>query len=269
MSRKELLEKIRETNPLVHNITNIVVANDVANVLLAIGASPFMADAKEEMEEVSHFSNALVLNIGTLNERAIESMILAGKACNKQGVPVLLDPVGASATSFRKRVVKQLFEEITFTAIRGNAGEMASIAGVEWKAKGVDAGEGSASTVEIAQKVANDKKCVVAISGKQDVLSDGKKTYIVSNGHKRMSGITGSGCMLSGLSGAFVGVAKDQALKAMVASHIGFGIAGERAALREDVQGPGTFRAALIDELEKLTPEEIESKAKIEVTNNE
>lgn len=264
MLNVELLIKIREDNPLVHNITNYVVANDVANVLLAVGASPMMANEKEEMSEIAQFSNALVLNIGTLNHSVLESMIIAGKAANKQGVPVILDPVGVGATSFRKRAVQKLFEEIDFTAVRGNAGEIAILADVDWEAKGVDAGKGSAPLLETVRKVAKAKDCIVAISGKEDMISDGIKIYICKNGHKRMSGITGTGCMLSGIVGAFAAVEKECMLDAVIAAHIVFGLAGEQAAKREDVQGPGTFRTALIDELEKISPEDVKKNAKLE-----
>lgn len=263
MYKNELLKVLRLKNPLVHTITNKVVANDVANVVLAIGASPFMADSKEEMEDVAQLSDALVLNIGTLNSDIVESMLLAGRYANKKGVPVVLDPVGVGATSFRKKAVKKLFEEINFTAIRGNAAEIATLAGVDWDSKGADSGSGSASLLTISRKVANEKQCIVAISGKEDVISDGKKINIITNGHKRMAGITGSGCMLSGISGAFIAAANDQVMEAMITAHIVFGIAGERAAIREDVQGPGTFRAALIDELEKVSLEDMIKGAKL------
>lgn len=146
------LEKVREKGPLVHNITNIVVANDSANGLLAIGASPIMASAKEEMAELAKMADVLVINIGTLDGELVEAMKIAGRAANVAGTPVVLDPVGVGATSYRRKVVQELLSEIKFAAIRGNAGELAAIAGEVWEAKGVDAGVGSADVLTIAEK---------------------------------------------------------------------------------------------------------------------
>lgn len=148
------LQKIRQNRPLVHNITNIVAANFSANGLLALGASPIMAAAIEEMESVPALSNAVVINIGTLIGKEVEAMELAGKTANRLGIPLILDPVGVGATPFRRQTVETLVDQIHFTAIRGNAGELATLAGVEWQAKGVDAGEGSHNVVEIAQQIA-------------------------------------------------------------------------------------------------------------------
>lgn len=251
------LKTIREKNPLVHNITNKVVANDVANCTIAIGASPFMADAVEEMEEAASNSETLVLNIGTLNNQIIESMLNAGKSANQAGVPVVLDPVGVGATTYRKNVVQRLLNDISFDVIRGNLGEMATLAGVKWNSKGVDSGVGDASSLDIAEKAAKDKKCIIAISGEQDVISDGDRTVTISNGHKYMSNITGSGCMLSGIIGAHVSVSDNSTFEAVQAAHVSFGIAGEKAGNREDVLGTGTFRNALIDELYQLTSQDI------------
>lgn len=262
MINNTFLETIREKNPLIHNITNKVVANDVANCTIAVGASPFMADAVEEMEEASSNADALVLNIGTLNKPIVESMLAAGKSANKNGVPVVLDPVGIGATSYRKSVVKQLLNEISFEVIRGNTGEIATLAEVEWKAKGVDSGSGDVSSKDIVKQVAINEKCIVAISGEEDVISDGDRVAVISNGHKYMSKITGSGCMLSGVIGGFVSVSRNNIFEAVQMAHSAFGIAGEKAANRQDVLGNGTFRSALIDELYNLTAEDITNRYK-------
>jgi len=257
MLNNTFLETIREENPLVHNITNKVVANDVANCTIAIGASPFMADAVEEMEEAASNADALVLNIGTLNNQIVESMLTAGKAANKNEIPVILDPVGVGATSYRKNVIERLLNEMSFDVIRGNIGEIATLADVQWNAKGVDAGSGEVSSIEIVKQVAENEKCVVAVSGEQDVISNGDKVVTISNGHKYMSKITGSGCMLSGIIGAFISVSRNNIFEAVQIAHNAFGIAGEKGADRRDVYGNGTFRSALIDSLYNLTPEDI------------
>lgn len=260
-----LVKQVKEQSPLVHNMTNQVVANDIANSLIALGASPIMAYAPEEMEEVASFAKAVVLNIGTITSEVAKSMIIAGETANKNNIPVLLDPVGVGATCFRQKIVEELFSRVTFTAIRGNVAEIAALAGVEWQAKGVDAGEGSGSKEEIAEKLAKDKNCVVAISGEKDILSDGQTTYAIANGDALMGSITGSGCMLSGVSGAFVGANPEQVLESLLEAHVYYGIAGEKAAARSDVKGPGTFRSAFMDELAQVTEEELKNRAKVEV----
>lgn len=265
MSYETIVNQVRESSPLVHNMTNQVVANDVANSLIALGASPIMAYAPEEVEEVASFSKAVVLNIGTLTKDQIESMVRAGKAANKQQVPVILDPVGVGATRFRKQMVERLLSEITFTAIRGNVAEMASLAEVNWEAKGVDAGEGSGSKEGIAQTLAKKQNCVVAISGEQDILSDGKSVVTVDNGDQLMGQITGSGCMLSGICGAFIGANPEEPFQSIIAAHVTYTIAGEIAAKRADVKGPGTFRQAFMDELLHVNQDDIKSKAKVKV----
>lgn len=252
------IKELRERNPLVHNMTNQVVATDVANTLLASGASPIMAYAYEEVEEIVDQADALVLNIGTLTHDVVTSMIRAGKRANKKGIAVVLDPVGVGATHYRKQMVQELFDAIHFTLIRGNSGELATLAGIEWAAKGVDAGEGKASGSQIAEKLAQEKGCVVALSGPVDVVSDGKTTYTVKNGHPLMAKITGSGCMLSGLCGAFLaGGKKDDVLERVLYTHVVFGLAGERAADSPRVKGPGSFRPALHDALYQLTDTDV------------
>lgn len=265
MSYEKMIDQVRESSPLVHNMTNQVVANDVANSLIALGASPIMAYAPEEVAEVASISKAVVLNIGTLTKEQIDSMIIAGKAANKNNVPVILDPVGVGATTFRKEMVDRLFSEITFTVIRGNVAEIASLAEVNWQAKGVDAGEGSGSKEDIAKTLAQKKQCVVAISGEKDILSDGETVATISNGHKLMGQITGSGCMLSGVCGAFIGANQEDTFHSLIAAHVTYTIAGEMAANRADVKGPGTFRQAFMDELLDITPEDITKNVKVEV----
>ncbi|GAA0366719.1 hydroxyethylthiazole kinase [Alkalibacterium iburiense] len=264
-----LIESVRTENPLVHNMTNQVVANDVANTLLAIGASPIMAYAKEEVEDIVQVSKALVLNIGTITREVAESMKVAGKKANELGIPVVLDPVGVGATSFRQQIVKELFDDIQFTLIRGNSAEIARLAGVEWEARGVDAKEGTASREEMAQALAKEKECIVAISGKEDVISDGVQTVKVTNGHELLGRITGSGCMLSSVCGAFIGVNPTEAFQAVVTAHTAFAVSGEQAGKSSQVKGPGTFKPVFHDALAQVTAEDLSKEAKEETIEHE
>lgn len=260
---RALLQKIREENPLVHNITNIVVANFSANGLLALGASPIMADTPEEMEDMVSIASSVVLNIGTLNPTTVEAMILAGKAANAKGVPVVLDPVGVGASQFRRSVVQTILQKVKVDVIRGNVGEFAAIANVEWEAKGVDAGVGSHSAEYIAELVATEHKCIVAITGETDIITDGKTVYRVKNGHSVMTLVTGSGCLLSAVVGAFLGVNTDSTILSTVTTAIAtYGVVGELAAEKSSV--PGSFAVAFMDTLHSVTVEEIETLLKIE-----
>ncbi len=251
------LETIREKNPLIHHITNNVVKNDVANVTLALGASPIMSENPKEVTEIAEAADALVLNTGTIQPDVAEAMHLAGQAANSAGKPVILDPVGVGTTTYRKETIQKFLKEIDVSAIKGNAGEIATLAGMTWKTKGVDAGEGDAQLVEAAKSVAKEYNCLVGLSGAIDVLTDGEKTYLVRNGHELMAQITGSGCMLSGVAGSFLAVAEEQPLDALLQAHLTLAIAGEKAAAHPSVRGTGTFRSTLIDELYSMTEEVI------------
>jgi len=257
------LLKVREQNPLVHNITNIVVTNFTANGLLALGASPFMADAHEEVQEVAKMSAAVVLNIGTLNEHTIQSMLLAGESANTNHVPVILDPVGAGATTYRTRVTNLLTRKIQLTALRGNVAEVANVVGVSWSSKGVDAGEGEGDVTVLARKAALKLGCVVIITGKEDVISDGETTYIVSNGHAILTKVTGTGCLLTSVVGAFLGVSNGSILEAAVEAISFYGVAAEIAADRTVLQGPGSFQIEFLNQLALVTPEVYKEKSRI------
>lgn len=260
-----LLNQLRETNPLVHNITNIVVANYSANGLLAIGASPIMADATPEMSQLPPLCQAVVINIGTLSEPLIESMLIAGKTANQHNVPVVLDPVGVGATTFRQQTVKRLLAEIQFNAIRGNAGEMAYLAGVDWQAKGVDAGEGNADFADIAKKVATKYQCIAAVSGETDYLSDGNKVIKIHNGTPLFPKITGSGCLLSAVCGAFLGIAKKgEDLTACVNACTAYAVAGEIAAKGLSITQTGQFYIGFLDSLAALTNEQVQQYARVD-----
>ncbi len=213
LSKKELakiagqfLENVREKSPLIHNLTNYVTVNDVANAQLAIGASPVMADAIEEIQDMASIANAININIGTLNERTIASFMAAGKAANKMKKPLVFDPVGAGASTLRNDCAKEFLANVNPSVIRGNISEIAFIAGLDAQSKGVDAGQVNAqmSAAEIAQTVAKQHNCVCAITGKTDVISNGNRSFLVKNGTEKMSKITGTGCMCDGLIAAFI-----------------------------------------------------------------
>lgn len=203
------LYKIRQKNPLVHCITNYVVANFTANGLLAIGASPVMADEVEEVEEMVSIANAFLINIGTLNTRTLESMIKAGKKANELNIPVVLDPVGVGATSFRKQAVAKILEEVDIQLIRCNPGELAAIAGVSWQAKGVDSGEGEIDVQAAAKEVASKYNCMVIVTGPSDYLTDGESDHWISGGHVLMTQVTGTGCLLSAICAATLSLEGD------------------------------------------------------------
>ncbi|WP_405116831.1 hydroxyethylthiazole kinase [Paenibacillus sp. FSL K6-1217] len=259
------LSKVRQANPLVHNITNIVVANFTANGLLALGASPFMADAIEEVANVAAMSGAVVLNIGTLNEAAIASMLQAGKAANRHHVPLVLDPVGAGATAYRTDVTAGLLSELQLTALRGNVAEVANVAGVSWASKGVDAGAGEGDVVALANKAARKLNCVVIITGKEDIITDGKRTYIASNGHPILTRVTGTGCLLSAVVGAFLAVSGGEALEAAAEALSFYGVAAELAAEAAEAQGPGSFQIEFLNQLSLVTPDQYSSRSRLKL----
>lgn len=260
------LKRIKRKNPLIHNMTNYVGMNDVANSLIAIGASPFMADEIEEVAEINTFSDGLVLNIGTLNRERLKSMLVAGKSANDNQVPVVLDPVGVGSTNFRKKSTNKILDAIDIDLLRGNAGEIANFAEVDWQMRGVDAGEGDLP-VEAVIEVANKFGSLVAVSGETDIITNGQKVYYINNGNEMLSQITGTGDVLSAICGAFLSVAEDEneALEAIVEAHILVGLAGEKAYQITKNKGTGSFRVALIDNLNTLTDKEIEKNKKVRV----
>ncbi|MFX3623568.1 MAG: hydroxyethylthiazole kinase [Ectobacillus sp.] len=258
------LKQVRGQNPLVHNITNVVVTNFTANGLLALGASPVMAYAKEEVAEMAGIAGALVLNIGTLKREDIEAMIIAGKAANERRVPVVFDPVGAGATSYRTETARRILQEVHVALIRGNAAEIANVIGQAWAIKGVDAGEGAGNVVELAQTAARTLNVAVAITGKEDVVTDGSTTYAVSNGHPLLTKVTGTGCLLTSVIGAFAAVEQD-ILKAAASALVSYGVAAEIAAVRKGEEGPGSFQMEFLNQLAKVGGEEICSRGAIQL----
>ncbi|MET3574291.1 hydroxyethylthiazole kinase [Bhargavaea ullalensis] len=247
MSSGSFTDRVRAQRPLVHCITNIVVANFQANGLLALGASPVMADSPEEVGEMARAASCTVLNIGTLHSDSLHSMELAGKAAAGAGRPVVLDPVGAGATSFRREAVRRILGNLDVTLIRCNAGELAAIAAEDWQASGVDAGSGKMDVRAVAERTAREHGCLVAVTGKVDYVTDGMKTFRIEGGHELLSRVTGTGCLLSAVCGAFIAAAGDSKLEAVAEALKFYKTAGELAAA--GVQGPGTFGTAFIDQL--------------------
>lgn len=256
-----MLQRVREENPLIHNITNMVVTNFTANGLLALGASPVMAYAAEEVADMAKIAGALVLNIGTLNNTVVESMLLAGKSANQHGVPVILDPVGAGATSYRTETARKLMEQLNISILRGNAAEIANVSGEQWDIKGVDAGEAAGDSIELARSTAKKLDTVVVITGKEDVVSDGERTFIVKNGDPALTKVTGTGCLLTSVIGAFAAVEKD-GIAAAVAGLTYYGVAAEIAAKKS--AGPGSFQMELLNQLSLVTAKDVETYGKIE-----
>lgn len=256
----EMLEAIRAKHPLVHNITNYVVMHFTANVLLSMGASPVMAHAGNEVEEMVSIADALVINIGTLSDSWIESMFLAGRTARRRGIPVVLDPVGAGATRLRTETARQLIREVQPRVIRANASELLAVTGVEARTKGVDSSAGLAEARLVAGKFALDASTIVAITGAEDFITDGKRCAAVANGHPLMGRITGTGCAATAITAAFCAVETDAFLAAVGALTF-FAIAGERAAATQP--RPGSFQNLLLDSLDEVDRRCILEKARV------
>jgi hydroxyethylthiazole kinase len=251
-----VVKKVRQSNPLIHNITNIVVANFSANGLLALGASPVMADAVEEAADMAKVANAVVLNMGTLNRETVEAMLVAGKSANQHGIPVILDPVGVGATPYRTKVSRKLLQEVTFSIIRGNAAEIANLIDEKWEIKGVDAGNSEGNVIEIAIQAAKRLKTVIVLTGKDDIVTDGLTTYMVHNGHPILTKVTGTGCLLSAVVGAFAAVENNR-LEAATSALVFYGVVAEIAANKTDGQGPGSFQIEFLNQLSRVSSSEI------------
>lgn len=270
---KNRLANVRNKKPLIHNITNYVTVNDCANILLACGASPIMADDIEEAAEITAICTGLNINIGTLNQRTIASMYAAGVKSNELGHPVLLDPVGAGASGLRTATAAGLMEKIHFTVIRGNISEIKTIANGNGTTQGVDADLADAVTEEslgqavtFAKELAGSTGSVIAITGAIDIVADHNKAYCIFNGNPMMSKITGSGCQLSAMMAAFIAANPDSALDAAAAAVCAMGICGEKALERMGPEdGNASFRNYLIDAVYNLDDNELESCGKYEM----
>jgi len=266
----ELLNRLKNKKPLIHNITNYVTVNDCANILLAIGASPIMADDLKESADITSIASALVINIGTLNERTIESMIASGEKANELNIPVVLDPVGAGASSFRNETTKRILEEIKISVLRGNMSEIKFIAGLESETKGVDASESDLKSdsdegVRVAKSLAKRFNCTVAITGVCDIVSDGEKSVTIENGTKMLSNVTGTGCMTTALVGGYLGACetKEDLFIAAISGIVSMGICGEIAEERAGNIGLGSFHMAIIDAVSNLDEDILLNRNKI------
>lgn len=264
----DILKSIRATKPLIHHITNYVTVNDCANITLAVGASPIMADDLGEAADITSISSALVLNMGTLNERTIESMLAAGKQANAIKIPVVFDPVGAGASELRNKTVERILREVKVSVLRGNMSEIRFLAGLHATTKGVDASDtdlqgGLEIGRSIAETTAKKYGCVVAITGPTDILSDGRRIIFLQNGTKLLSNVTGTGCMCTSLVGSFCGVSKDS-LAAAAGGVLCMSLAGELAAEQAGETGNGSFHMAIFDAVSKMTAATMERRAKIE-----
>ena len=270
---QEMFEKVRKTCPLIHNITNYVTVNDCANIVLACGASPIMADDKEEVAEITTICSGLNINIGTLNSRTIASMLIAGKRANELNHPVVLDPVGAGASKLRTETAMQLLEEVKCSVIRGNISEIKTLASGSGTTKGVDANvadkvteENLDEVVAFAKAFAKKNGAVIAITGAIDIVADSSKAYCIRNGHPMMSSITGTGCQLSAMTAAFVTANPDHPLEAAAAAVSAMGYAGEVAHSRlAEMDGNATYRNYIIDAIYNMTPEMLKKGANYEV----
>ncbi len=267
----KLLCNLREKNPLVHQITNYVTINDCANITLAIGGSPVMAEDIHEVREMVSLASSLVINIGTLNSVIIESMIEAGKMANELNIPVILDPVGVGATTYRTETCKRIINEVKLAVIRGNLSEIKTIYGIKTTTRGVDASESFSvdsdeftSEKEMARDFAIKFNTVVVITGAVDIISDGKTLYCASNGHQIMSRVTGTGCMCTSVIGCYLG-AGDNDLIAALAGIVSMGIAGETAyeSLDKNSEGSGTFKVKMLDAIYNLSEDLIMERSKI------
>jgi len=247
---RERLEIVAIGKPLIHHITNFVVMNETANLTLCLGALPVMAHAVEEASEMAAQAQALLINMGTPYPELVEAMIGAGKAANQAGVPVILDPVGAGATSYRTSVAQSLLDEVTFTAVRGNAAEIAVLSGEAAEIRGVESVSAGADAEQIARRAADQLGCVAAVTGAVDVVSDGKRVARVSNGHPIMCGVTGTGCMATTTIAVFL-ASGDPYLEATAGALALFGLAGERAAAASGAR-PGSFHVELYNSLYDL-----------------
>lgn len=270
---KDCLDNLRSNGALVHNITNYVTVNDVANVILACGASPIMSDDIDDVEDITSICGGLNINIGTLNGRTIPSMLAAGKKANELGHKVLLDPVGAGASRLRTETALKLMKEVKFDVIRGNISEIKTLANGSGTTQGVDADVADAVTEEnldasiaFVKMLAEATGSIIAVTGAIDLVSDGKKCYVIRNGRKEMGKITGTGCQLSGMMTAFLTANPDNTLEAAAAAVCTMGLAGEIGwSHMQEGDGNSTYRNRIIDAVYNMTGAQLEEGAKYEI----
>ena len=265
------LQAVRQAHPLIHCITNYVTANDCANILLAAGASPIMADAPEEAAEITSRSRGLTLNLGTLHAGRVPAMLAAGRQANAMGVPVVFDPVGAGASAFRAGAARQLLTGVRFAVIRGNLSEIRALAGLDGCPHGVDAGDRITpqtleDSLELAAALARRTGAVTAVTGEIDLVTDGTAAFCIRNGHPMMRSVTGTGCQLSCLTAAFAAASPARPLEAAAAAVCTMGLCGEIAYARlTPADGPAAYRDRILDAVYRLTPAQLEEGARYEL----
>lgn len=270
---KKMLHNVRTTTPLIHNITNYVTVNDCANALLACGGSPIMADDPDDAEEITAICGGLNLNLGTLNVRTIPAMFAAGKKATDLNHPIVLDPVGAGASSLRTDTAARLLDSLIITAVRGNISEVKTLALGSGSTKGVDAdvadaitAETLAQTADFARKFAAKSNAIIIITGAIDIVADADRTYCIYNGNPMMSRVTGTGCMLSAITAAYLTANPSTPLEACAAAVISMGLCGELAFQRlTRKEGNATYRNYIIDEIYHLDGETLEGGARYEM----
>ena len=268
----EILDMVRRQTPVVHSITNYVTVNDCANMILAAGGSPIMADDAAEVEQIVALSSALVLNIGTLNARTVESMLAAGKRANALNIPVVLDPVGAGASDLRNETLRKLLQEVRFAVIKGNSSEIRFLAGEKATARGVDADQGAlvsednlAPAARMAADLSAATGAVVIVSGRIDIVAHAQKAWAVNNGDPLMTRITGSGCMTAVVVGCCVAAAPTELPQACLCAVCAMGVAGEIASenMAAVGGGTGTYRTMLLDAMSTLDGPAITCRANV------
>ena len=270
---KEMLDRVRNTAPLIHNITNYVTVNDCANILLACGGSPIMADDPAEAEEIQSIYRGLNINIGTLNAATIPAMLKAGQCANALGHPVILDPVGAGASRLRTETARQLIEQVRFTAIRGNISEIRTLAGLSGGTQGVDAAAADAVTEETLDSViaaaaalSAATGAVIAITGRIDIVADAERAFLIRNGRPEMGKITGTGCMLSAMTAAYLAANPQDPLTATAAAVCAMGVCGEIAFSRlQEGEGNASYRTRILDAVCNLDGDTLEQYADYEL----
>ncbi len=266
---KQIYDNMQNQTPIIHTITNYVTVNDCANVILATGGSPIMADEIDEIEDVLKFSSALVINVGTLNKRVVESMVLAGKVANRLNIPVILDPVGVGATNFRNDVVKKLLNEIKFDVIKGNVSELKFLTSNIVSSSGVDVAEKDVidennieGNIKLFNKLAIDTGAVIVATGVIDIVTSKEKTYVIKNGSSFMSRITGAGCMLGCVLACYVATNKENIAEAVAFGVSSYGVSGEKA--EKLCKGNSSFKMELIDYISNSKYQELKEGMKIE-----
>lgn len=270
---KRQFDLLRKTMPLIHNITNYVTVNDVANILLACGGSPIMSDEVEDVEDITSICNGLNINIGTLHKSSIEGMLRAGKKANDLHHPILLDPVGAGASKFRTETALRLMQELNLAVIRGNISEIKTLALGSGTTKGVDADVSDAVTeenleqaIEFVKAFSKKTGTIIAVTGRIDLVTDGNRCYVIRNGRPEMGKITGTGCQLSGMMTAFITANPDEMLEAAAAAVCAMGLAGEIGWSRiQTGDGNATYRNRIIDAIYNMTGDILEKGANYEI----